>query len=190
MRLTILVLLAIAPLKFSRSAAPSTESAVPLLTSEIAATYYTLQKITKDPVPVDLALTGLCVIGPQLTEEALRRRFGPHAHASIHIYMNDLAATAFRTRSRSYPVGAIVVKEKEMRRDEGPGKPQAKPERSGVGGMVKRSLGYDPKNGDWEYFYFENVERVESGRISTCVACHASAKENDHVFGTWVRGGG
>jgi hypothetical protein len=56
--------------------------------------------------------------------------------------------------------------------------------------MVKRSSGYDAKHGDWEYFYFENPAKIESGRISSCVQCHDSAKKQDYVFGTWRKTGG
>jgi hypothetical protein len=57
---------------------------------------------------------------------------------------------------------------------------------NGVGGMVKRPPGYDPEHGDWEYFYFEDPAKIESGKIGSCVACHAGAGQ-DHVFGSWAR---
>jgi hypothetical protein len=60
---------------------------------------------------------------------------------------------------------------------------------NGVGGMVKRPAGYDPKHGDWEYFYFDDATKIESGRISSCVQCHNSAKNKDYVFGTWSKAG-
>ena len=56
---------------------------------------------------------------------------------------------------------------------------------NGVGGMIKRAPGYDPAHGDWEYFYFEKPEKIERGRIATCVKCHAYAHTTDHVYGTW-----
>ena len=55
----------------------------------------------------------------------------------------------------------------------------------GVGGMVKRSPGYDPEHGDWEYFYFEGKGEPQGGRIASCVQCHDSVKSKDHVFGSW-----
>lgn len=90
--------------------------------------------------------------------------------------MNDLAATAFRSGSNAYPVGAVVVKQKHKHYGK---------DVSGVGGMVKRSTGYDPQHGDWEYFYFEDPQKIESGRLASCVQCHDAAKQGDHVFGTW-----
>jgi hypothetical protein len=59
---------------------------------------------------------------------------------------------------------------------------------NGVGGMVKRHKGYDPANGDWEYFYFEDASKIESGRISSCIQCHSRASDRDYVFGDWAKG--
>ncbi|MDB6068335.1 MAG: hypothetical protein JWR26_4543 [Pedosphaera sp.] len=56
---------------------------------------------------------------------------------------------------------------------------------NGVGGMVKRAPGYDPAHGDWEYFYFDDAAKIQSGRIASCVGCHETAKGKDYVFGTW-----
>jgi hypothetical protein len=58
---------------------------------------------------------------------------------------------------------------------------------TGVGGMVKRSAGYDPTHGDWEYFYFEDPKKIESGRIASCVQCHSSAKDKDTYSEPGVR---
>ena len=53
--------------------------------------------------------------------------------------------------------------------------------------MIKRAPGYDPANGDWKYFYFEDGSAVESGRIAPCIACHRGASDRDFVFGDWAR---
>jgi Cytochrome P460 len=146
-----------------------------------------LERITAGEVEVNPGLAMQCVGVSQSQVDAARKQVGPHAHASIVVYMNDLAATAFRSKSSSYPVGAIVVKEKLTHGYKDENRRAVPGGRHGVGGMVKRSPGYDSKHGDWEYFYFENAEAVESGRISTCVSCHQSAKARDHVFGGWVK---
>jgi hypothetical protein len=52
--------------------------------------------------------------------------------------------------------------------------------------MIKRPSGYDPSHGNWEYFYFENPSKIESGKITSCVQCHAGAADRDFVFGTWA----
>ena len=54
--------------------------------------------------------------------------------------------------------------------------------------MIKRESGFDSENGNWEYFYFETIDNVESGRMASCIECHAKAKGRDFVFGSWKDG--
>jgi hypothetical protein len=115
--------------------------------------------------------------------EAARKKSGPHANTRIEIYMNELAAKAFLAKTNSFPAGAVIVKAKQMRGDV-VGNEQAVSD--GVGGMIKRPAGYDPEYGDWEYFYFEDLSKIESGKIASCMQCHSSAKAKDYVFGTWA----
>ena len=56
---------------------------------------------------------------------------------------------------------------------------------TGVGGMIKRTAGFDPKNGDWEYFYSDKVEGFSIGRLQKCAGCHDLVKHTDYVFGGW-----
>jgi hypothetical protein len=100
--------------------------------------------------------------------------------------MNEPGARAFAERKRIYPEGSVVVKEKHFHEYQGPNGRDAGGG-DGVGGMIKRAAGFDPKHGDWEYFYFADPKRIESGRIASCVQCHAAAGETDHVFGTWAK---
>jgi hypothetical protein len=91
--------------------------------------------------------------------------------------MNGQAEAAFKSGG-TYPVGAAVVKRKLREKND-------KLVASGVGGMIKRAPGYDPKHGDWEYFYFEDEAKIESGKIDSCVNCHRLAAKTDFVFGNW-----
>ena len=169
--------------------AAGTQGNAELSVAEIAARYTNLQQITKSVVFVNPELAMLCNGASKEQVDAARIRFGPHANTGILIFMNDLAADAFRANARVFPVGAVVVKQKTVlgyydkdgKRVVGD---------NGVGGMVKRSAGFNPKHGDWDYFYFESPKKIESGRINSCVQCHDSAKGSDHVFGTWRKNGG
>ena len=100
---------------------------------------------------------------------------GPHYKASVHIYANPVALSAVAYRVTQFPVGSIVVKEKLGDGDK----------LAGIGGMIKRAAGYDPSNGDWEYFYYESPEGLTSGRITSCVECHRAAKGTDYVYSVW-----
>jgi hypothetical protein len=54
-----------------------------------------------------------------------------------------------------------------------------------VGGMIKRSKGYDDGNGDWEYFYAAKTGAFSTGRLQNCITCHRQTKTNDYVFSVW-----
>ena len=157
--------------------------------AQIAVVYTNFQQLTKNAVFVNPELAMLCRGASKEEVDAARIRFGPHANTGILIFMNDLAAVAFRTKAAQFPVGAVVVKQKTVH-----GYLDKDGKRvvgdNGVGGKVKRSPGFDPKHGDWEYFYFENLKKIESGPITSCIQCHDSAKNKDYVFGTWYKKGG
>jgi hypothetical protein len=157
---------------------------------QVAATYGSLKSMTKEPVFVDPGLAMLCRGATQAEVEMARKTSGPHAHTAVSIFMNDLAAGAFGKPNARYPVGSIIVKQKkalEYWSATQPGEMAAS--NDGVGGMIKRPAGYDPAHGDWEYFYFEDARKIESGRINSCVRCHSGAANNDYVFGGWAGGG-
>ena len=158
---------------------------------DLARSYAELTLITKEPVLVDPQLASLCIgISQQAVDDA-RKRNGPHAHTSVKIFMNEIAAEAFRDRSTAYPVGSVIVKEKlgleyDLVDANGERERNAAKTASGVGGMIKRAAGYDPKHGDWEYFYFEDPAKIEHGKIASCVECHRGASVTDYVFGGWA----
>lgn len=155
---------------------PAADAAPELSVADVAQGYKQLRPMTKGAVFVDPTFASLCRgVTRAEYEEAQKNHSGPHALAAVRIYMNDVAAAAFTQASTPYPVGSVVVKEKQT--SEGTG---------GVGGMIKRPHGYDPTHGDWEYFYFENPAKIESGKISSCVQCHAGAATKDYVFGGWA----
>jgi Cytochrome P460 len=123
---------------------------------------------TPKPVEVDASIAELCVVGSGRALED----YGIHAGVPVNFYANDSAASVIRRDGKLYPVGSTIVKEKLSLG----GKPLA------VGGMIKRQSEYDLANGDWEYFYGESIKKFTSGRIESCVGCHAKAKQTDYVF--------
>lgn len=157
---------------------------------EVASRYPTYRKMTPETVYVNLELLMYCVpVGQARTEEA-EERYGPHAQTAIDVYMNAAAASAFPAgRKERYPVGAVVVKEKLiLGRAASDPDPEGDRRSVGVGGMIKRAPGFDPAGGDWEYFYFEDPEHIEAGKIESCARCHRGAVGTDFVFGSWERG--
>ena len=152
--------------------------------SEIAQHYaqFTLQ--TPKPFEVDPELGTLCRGASRVDVEQAAKKTGPHAYTAVMIYMNTVAADAFARSAAPYPVGSVIVKEKKPHEYQSDGGHVVK-RHDGVGGMVKRPAGYDLAHGDWEYFYFRDPAKIESGKIATCIKCHNGAAKRDHVFGDW-----
>lgn len=154
---------------------------------QIATEHPTYEKLTREPVAVNPWLAMLCRGASKSEVEKQRLQHGPHAHSMIEIRMNAPAAAAFKAGAKTYPVGSVVVKTKSYHsyvNDQGK---METPVKNGVGGMMKRSPGYDPNHGDWEYFFIDDVAKIESGRMTSCRNCHDTAKASDYVFGTWSR---
>jgi hypothetical protein len=172
------------------SGASATREISELPIGEIAAAYKSYRKMTAQEVYVNPELAMLCVGASQSQVEAARKTKGPHAHAAIWVYMNEIAARDFDRRGGTYSLGAVVIKQKTLLGYRA-GKSDAwtRATENGVGGMVKRAKGFDSAHGDWEYFYFEDPSKIESGRISSCVKCHDGAKGTDYVVGTWAKSG-
>ena len=154
--------------------------------AEFAQAYKRLTVMTESPVFVDSALAMLCRGASEREVEEARKKSGPHAHTRITIYMNDFAAAAFKRTSTPYPVGSVIVKGKTVQGYHGNDGKTATTH-DGIGGTIKRPSGFEAKHGDWEYFYFEDTSKIESGKIASCVQCHAAASAKDYVFGTWSK---
>ena len=93
-----------------------------------------------------------------------------------NVYANELAKEEFAKKSPRFPVGSIIVREKNL--DEESVVPET------VLAMVKRESGFSKTTSDWEFFLFEGkrfqIQRRETA--GNCATCHSRAKENDWVF--------
>lgn len=145
----------------------------------VATFYRAFPRLTEEPLPTSPLMSMLCTLNPSREEVARleeldKQQRGPHYGVRSHLYANPLALPIIPGRMNGYPVGSILVKEKLN------GDLQV----TGVGGMIKRDPGYDPENGDWEYFY-SGEGRFGSGHLRNCVDCHRSARDTDFVFTAW-----
>jgi Cytochrome P460 len=108
----------------------------------------------------------------------------PHAFAGAtfaKVFANELATSQIENTSPTFPVGSMIAREKlASEKDETP---------KFVAVMVKREKGFSKKTGDWEYFTFEGKDLSLLAREtkSDCSKCHASAKETDFVFRTYLK---
>ncbi|PIQ24061.1 hypothetical protein COW36_05950 [bacterium (Candidatus Blackallbacteria) CG17_big_fil_post_rev_8_21_14_2_50_48_46] len=146
--------------------------------------YQSLQLMTPKPHQVDAHISMLCRGIVQKDLERAKAQNGPHAQTSVMIYANPLAEKALKAQARIYPPGSVIIKEKHPHFYQSlPSKEQIP---SSIGGMIKREAGYDPENGDWEYFYRTNQGALESGKMQNCSACHSRVKSQDYVFKNWM----
>jgi len=169
------------------------------ITKETAFTFYrSFKRLTKQPHLVAPLTATLCIGPTPAMKERERRATGPHYQSFIHVYVNGLADETIARGGGAFPPGAVIVKEKLAAFDSSGAEPSVSgvggmikrapafdPKVSGVGGMIKRAPGFDPANGDWEYFYCEKDGELSSGRLQSCAACHAEAKQTDYVFSVW-----
>ncbi|MES2695258.1 MAG: cytochrome P460 family protein [Verrucomicrobiota bacterium] len=153
----------------------------------IVAEYQTYRQMTDNDVYVNPELAMLCIGASQFHVDNARKTKGPHAHSAIRVLMNPSAAQSFSSGGHAYAPGAVIVKQKRfLSTRDGKSTARDRTVHNGVGGMVKRAPGFDPANGDWEYFYFDDASTIESGRILSCIECHKTAKPTDYVFGDWA----
>lgn len=148
----------------------------PVVTRESAATFYrSFQRLTASPRYVAPLTALLCRMPAKETFDREQAITGPHTRVSVHLYVNAEAATAIADRAAEFPANAVIVKEKL-----GPNNTVAD-----IGGMIKRAPGYDPANGDWEFFFHAADGAFASGKLANCIECHNGGKR-DHVFSAWT----
>jgi hypothetical protein len=134
--------------------------------------YKSLELLTPAPIPVSPDIAIRCTTPSAAALAADERRAGPHSNAYVNLYVNAIAKQAIADEAARFPVGAVIVKEKLQN-----GTAVAV-----IGGMVKRPQGFDPANGDWEYFYAALTGGFASGRLESCISCHSQPAARDHVF--------
>ena len=148
----------------------------PTITRESAATFYRgYKRLTAEPRFIAPLTAALCRVPDQKILDREREITGPHTRVAVHIYASPTAVDSMAANAAEFPVGAVIVKEK-LQRDR---KTVAE-----IGGMVKRPRGYDPANGDWEFFFSAAGGDFSTGKLANCVDCHNGGKR-DHVFSVW-----
>lgn len=97
------------------------------------------------------------------------------------VYANDPAKAELEKETPQFPVGSIIVREKnETAASETP---------LTVIAMVKREKGFNEKTGDWEFFVFNGADLKLTSRETegSCAACHVWAEKTDWVFRDYLK---
>lgn len=131
-----------------------------------------LERITAEPHRMDDSTAMLCVAPVMRPHQVHDGYVDP---AWCHVYVNEPAGPVIRSGAGVYPEGSLIVKSKLTAPD------SKEPEIYTV--MRKMAAGYDAEQGDWEYSVIDgrSARVVASGRIDSCIACHAAYPETDYV---------
>lgn len=120
-----------------------------------------------------------CTSPTDADKETARESHGPHSAKQIQVYANQAAERVFKGKSKMFPIGSIIAKEKLLLQYHGP-------EFSGIAFMIKRSPEKFPETGGWEFQYFPSSESEQQQIQSTCSGCHKTAP-TDYVFADYAR---
>lgn len=174
---------------FSRRSSPTTEEITP---EKVVSAYAHYTCLTPPNYQVDAGLLMLCRGADLEDVKRAEADTGPHAYSEVRVLVDFKAALALKADMGAFPIGAVVVKEKVAHQAhqysyQNPYLKDAPRRPNSVTGMIKRAPGYDPQNGDWEYFIQEAGAPLEKGKIATCIGCHTKAPGPDHLFVPWLK---
>jgi hypothetical protein len=100
-------------------------------------------------------------------KERLYQGGQPHG-AWLSTHVNDTAFKALTSGQGALPAGSIIVKENYM-----PDKTLA------AVTVMYKVAGYDAKNNDWYWLKRSADGKIDaSGKVESCIACHAPAKRD------------
>ncbi|MFM8571689.1 MAG: cytochrome P460 family protein [Pirellula sp.] len=135
-------------------------------------------QVTKEPFEMLDTTSTLCRPPTDL-------RDNPHEplypeKAFCHVYVNEIALRTMQAGKGEYPEGSWLIKSKLATRK------STKAELLTV--MQKMPAGYDPQHGDWKYSVIDGrtQREIASGRIESCIDCHASYQSTDYVTRTYM----
>jgi hypothetical protein len=125
--------------------------------------------VNPEPALMDPRAAVMCAV-------RTRARRGPHSNKWVSVYVNEIGVDAMISqKAPKFPKGSIIVKEKLDART------SRVPELMTI--MLKREEGYDPANGNWEYFVTDGAgTRLEKpARVESCYSCHRAYLQTDYV---------
>jgi hypothetical protein len=135
--------------------------------------------LTREPVRVSPEFFAFCR-PPVDTPNTVAR--GPHLAPTVRYHVNPESEVVVKAGTSPVSVGTTIVKEKWLRKDADA--PEA------YAAMIKREVGYDPENGDWEYLYVTKDEHgkrtIDRGKLASCINCHRIAKDRDYLYRTYL----
>jgi hypothetical protein len=140
----------------------------------IITNYRSWRALGEKPYDISEEIFGLCRLPSSAENQFVK---SVHAHYALLDWANRAAALTLDAPTPShFAEGSVIVKEKYAARDGGT------PTLAALGIMLKRSAGFDPAHGDWEFAYWDNAEGLRKDDTRACGSCHDSSSAVDHVF--------
>lgn len=154
--------------KKQQDKAPSNE-----ITLEEVRAYRFMHRVNKKPIDM-LEETKLMCAPPNF-------KYGPHYNPGLVYYINEIAAQGIKTFAdqKQFPVGAMIVKEKQERRMEESAQiiTVMKKIKAGRGEDTWSYKMYDAKR--WKELKVE--EQKDAPASKNCLGCHRQYKEYDYI---------
>jgi hypothetical protein len=157
--------------------------------------FRTWHRATKEPFQISDVIAARCAIVP--ADQDFYRRTGkeppqftyfPHRNYFVNVYVNEVGRKSMNLQGKPFPVGSFIVKEKfrgkyiqnKLKFDS--------PTLLTV--MRKREVGFDTKNGDWEYFIGDpgslKLQIPAPKKLADCQSCHQNYKDRDFVTKSYL----
>lgn len=141
--------------------------------------YRKMFRVNETPIDMTEATKFSCAIRPE--------QFSPHYNPGIVYYINDVAKEAIKTYpdKKVFPVGSIIVKEKQEQRTEN----------SVEMITVMKKISSSQTEDSWEYKMYETKKWTEVKQQKkeddpfrkTCIECHRAYKDNDYISGRGIK---
>lgn len=143
--------------------------------------YRTWTKVNPTPQRMPDLIARSCLLHKSPSGEPIDPKTNPHLEKFITVYVNDIGlATMLQQKNPKFAEGSVIVKEKL------PTQQSQSPELLTI--MIKRTKGYNPENGDWEYMVTNGSGTEVEGRgsLAQCQACHFNRPQTDYIFRTYL----
>ena len=116
-----------------------------------------------------------------VTFNSLLKNSPDHKFTFGEVYANDLAKAEIEKENPQFPVGSIIIREKNETATSQT--PQV------VIAMVKREQGFSKDSGDWEFFTFNGADLKMQRRETKgdCATCHIQAVKTDWIFRDYLK---
>jgi Cytochrome P460 len=129
----------------------------------------------QDPITHNSRGTTRIIFGTTPSRQHKDNKEADHPVEFGPVFANDLAIQAISGKTKLFPTGSVLVREKLAK------KGNTQPELLAV--MIKREKGFNPDGGDWQFLITNAANTKVKLRQKTgeCLNCHYSVRDTDFV---------